>query len=422
MCLFCFPKTGFALEKNEVQIDSYKLHIRENSNSEATPIKNVKVNIFGSNKNDNKPFLLGTTVSDEDGGINNLHYRAQKDFDQVHFQYMFGNDERGYVIRLSNYKYNANVTRDIPANRKIDRKGIGSISGPELPPEFYVKLAKLNNAYNEVYQNQQLAIEKARPYIDIRQIDFKPINIIYDTKEELLGGGFNRYGHGEHVREPILVLSTTSFINDADFRAAVAHEWAHWNMYRVTGLPGGTYQSHYDQVNPYVSYKEGWAIFQRHRFTCGLENELFYEDHVQNDKRLYGFSTNTTVKGALYDIYDMNFPKNQIKENDEFDIYSAFVNGNHSIMDKDLISEGIMYTLMVKSEASTFQEFYNYLMTNYIDKHSDKSLKGKLENAVGINGINKDGSFKYSNSLKTLGDYIENFEQPEQILGDDHEH
>ncbi|OTO11541.1 hypothetical protein A5875_004612, partial [Enterococcus sp. 3H8_DIV0648] len=163
----------------------------------------------------------------------------------------------------------------------------------------------------------------------------------YDDALDIPGGGFNRYGHGEYIKEPILALSTKNIV---DFRAAVAHEWAHWNMYRVNGMPGGSYQTHYDQVNPYVSYKEGWALFQRHRYTCGLENELANEAQVQNDKRLYGMSTNFTVKGALYDIYDMNFPRNQQIENDELDIYTAFVNGNHSLEDKDLISEGIMYT------------------------------------------------------------------------------
>ena len=34
--------------------------------------------------------------------------------------------------------------------------------------------------------------------------------------------------------------------------------------------------------------------------------------------------------------------------------------------EKNLISEGFMYALMVNSKASTFQEFYTYLMDNYI--------------------------------------------------------
>ena len=399
VCLFCFPKLSWALESNEVQIDSFKLHIRENAQTEAFPVKNVKVNVYGSKKGEEKAFLLGSTMSNEDGEVTNLRYKAQKNFDQVHFQYMFGNDERGYIIRLTNYKYNANTTRSIPANRKIHTTGIGTISGANGTAAFYVKLTKLNNAYDEVYQKQKLAVEKAKAYIDTSQVSFKPINVIYDIDSDVLGGGFNRNGHGGQVKGPILILSTTDVV---DFRAAMAHEWGHWNMYRVNGMPGGSYKTHHDQVNPYVSYKEGWALFQRHQFTCGLENELANETQVQNSSRLFGVSTNYTVKGALYDIYDMNFPKNQLKEKDEFDVYTAFVNGSHAIAEKDLISEGLMYTLMVNSKASTFQEFYTYLMNTHIVNHPDKTLKGKLEQAMKNNGIEKDGNFAYPTLKATV--------------------
>lgn len=412
LAILLFPQKSSAETENEITVQSFTLLIRKDANSQAEPLGNVKVNIYGVNSETSEQFLLNTTMSDSNGTVTMKKTSAPKKIDQVRFQYYYGNDDRGYLISLKNSKYNANHTRAIPANRVINATRTTSMSGPTLNAEFHSKLTRLNNVYHDIYQNQKLAVEKAKLYINTTQVDFKPINIIYDDALNISGGGFNRYGHGQYIKEPILTLST---VNVIDLKAGVAHEWAHWNMYCVNGMPGGSYQSHYDQVNPYVSYKEGWALFQRHRYTCGLENEIANEAQVQNDDRLFGKSTNFTVKGALYDIYDMNFPKNQQIEKDEFDIYTAFVNGSHSIQDKDLISEGIMYTLMVNSKASTFQEFYTYLMNSYIKNHSDKTLKGKLENAVGINGINKDGSFKFGSNVKALRVTDEYFELPDQI-------
>ena len=416
LTIFLFPQKSLAATENELTVESFILLIRKDANSVAEPLGNAKVNIYGVNSETSEQFLLNTTMSDSNGTVTMKKTSAPKKIDQVHFQYYYGNDDRGYLISLKKYKYNANHTRAIPANRITKATRTTSMSGATLNAEFHSKLTRLNNVYQDVYQNQKLAVEKAKPYIDTTQVNFKPINIIYDDALDIPGGGFNRHGHGEYVKEPVLALST---VNVTNFKSGVAHEWAHWNMYRVNGMPGGSYQSHYDQVNPYVSYKEGWALFQRHRYTCGLENEIANEAQVQNDERLFGKSTNFTVKGALYDIYDMNFPRNQQIENDVFDIYSTFVNGNHSIAEKDLISEGIMYTLMVNSKASTFQEFYKYLMDNYITNQSDKTLKVKLENAVGINGVNKDGSFKYSNILSTYSNEIEDSELAEKIIDED---
>ena len=393
VCFFCFPKAGQALEKNEVQIDNFKMHIRVNSKSEAVPIKNVKVNIYGSLKEENRPFLLGSTICDDDGGMKNLYFKGQKNFDQLHFQYMFGKDDRGYIIRLTDYKYNANHTRAVPTNRIIDVKTVGSISGANGTSGFYVELAKLNNIYDSVYKSQLTAIEAASPYIDTKNINFEPIDMIYDLNLVQIGNSFNRW-KGD-VKRPVLCINTKE-VPDWDWirTCAVTHEWAHWNMYRVNQLPGAPYETEYTyNIQPETSYKEGWAIFQRHQYTCGLKNEFPNDVQVQNDERLFGISTNFTVKGALYDIYDINYDKHASIEDDPFDIYTLFVNGNHTIEEKDLISEGIMHTLMVDSGAKTFKEFYQYLVANYVDKHSDKTMKQKLIRAMAVNGIDPDGEF-----------------------------
>jgi len=410
-----FSQNGYAVEDNSLTVENFSLLIRKDGNSKAEPLRNVKVNIYGVNSETSKQVLLNTTISDSNGTVHMDKIIAPMKIDQVHFQYYYGNDDRGYITDLNSNKYNANHTRQIPENRITNTVRTTSILGNTISAEMYFKLTNINNIYEDVYQNQKLAVESVKPYINTDAVSFKPINIIYDSNSELLGGSFNRYGFGDKIKEPVIFLSTKNVV---DFKSAIAHEWAHWNMYRVNGMPGGSYSSHYDSVNPYVSYKEGWALFQRHRYTCGLRNELVNEVQVQNDDRLYGFSTNFTVKGILYDIYDINFPENQKIENDYFDIYSVFVNGNHSDEDKDLLSEGIMYTLMVNSKASTFQEFYNYLMNTHVLNNYDQTLKGKLEEISAINGINNKGEFIYANKVRTI-DNLDSYDAIEEAINDD---
>ena len=395
VCLFCFPKSGLALESNEIQIDSFKLQIRVDSQSEAIPIKNVDVKIYGSMKSDNKSFLLGTTTSGDEGEIKNIYYQGEKEFDQISFQYFFGNEkERGSILRLTNYKYNANHTRDVPENRRINAARVSSIRGVNGTPEFYVELAKLNNIYDAVYKNQLAAKEAVTKFINTEKVEFKSINMIYDLDLIQNGNSFNRGGKGP-VKGPLICINTQEASDwTMEKTSAVVHEWAHANMFSVNSLPGNPYVSHYSyNETPETSYKEGWAIFQRHRYTCGLKNEFSNDVQVQNDERLYGTSTNFTVKGALYDIYDINYDKYSTLEDDPFDIYTLFVNESHTMEEKDLISEGIMHALMVESDAKTFKDFYQYLVTNYVDPHPDKTMKEKLVRAMAVNGIDANGDF-----------------------------
>lgn len=394
VCLFGFQEQALALEDNEIQIDTFKLLVRENSTSEAFPIKDAEVNVFGSTKGENKAFLLGKTRSNEEGEIKGLTYKAQRSFNQVHFQYLFGNEKRGYLIRLTDYNYNANHTREIPNDRRINATRTSSISGENGTATFYVELAKLNNVYYEVFENQKLAVEKAAPYMKMKKTTFEAIDIVYDRELIMRGNSFNRNGK-EKISNSILCINTEDTSDwDWDRTCAVTHEWAHWNMFRVNRFPSDPYESHYSYNDlPETSYKEGWAVFQRHQYTCGLTKEFSNDDQVQTDKRLYGVSTNYTVKGALYDIYDDNFGQYRSIEDDSFDIYTLLVNGDHSIEERALISEGIMYMLMIESRAKTFKEFYQYLVTNYVDKHPDKEMKQKLIRAMAVNGINEEGEF-----------------------------
>ncbi|WP_125581827.1 hypothetical protein [Levilactobacillus cerevisiae] len=380
------------VSKNEVEVQSFRLSVRPDADTTSVPIRDAKVNVYGIGTVTGKTTLLTTVVSDSVGKISNLKLKSDEEFDQIRFQYYFGNDERGYVIKQTDYHYNVNHTRTIPDNRVINGNWTSSFSGDNGTPSFYYYLTMLNSVYDDVYGNQVEAVEAASSYIDTSQISFKPIDLIYDTTIDQSGNSFNRNGKGDVIRSVICV--NTDNITDWDLTNAVTHEWAHWNMYRATGMPGGEYSSHYTyNANPEVSYKEGWAIFQRHRYSCGLTNEFTNDTQVQNDARLFGTSTNFTVKGALYDIYDINYDDYAQLENDSFDIYQLFVGDEATLSRKNLVSEGLMYSLMVNSRATTFEGFYQYLIQNYLSGTDNQVLKAELVKAMAVNGIDENGNF-----------------------------
>lgn len=206
--MFSFSTLSFAMENDEIRIDSFKLHVRKDASSPAIPIKNAKVNIYGRNTTTNQGFLLGTEISGENGEIGDLHYRAPQEFDQISFQYFFGNDDRGYIIRLTDMKYNANHTRSIPSNRIINTTRVTSISGENGTAEFYLELTKLNNIYDSIYRDQKRAIDAAALYIETQHIEFEPIDLIYDVDLVQLGNSFNR-GKGA-VKRSVICINITN--------------------------------------------------------------------------------------------------------------------------------------------------------------------------------------------------------------------
>ena len=48
---------------------------------------------------------------------------------------------------------------------------------------------------------------------------------------------------------------------------------------------------------------------------------------------------------------------------------------------------------MVDSRVRIFKGFYQYLVTSYVDKHTDKALKQKLIQAITFNSIETNGDF-----------------------------
>jgi len=327
----------------------------------------------------------------------NLNLKSTNDFDQIKLTYSFGNDTRGYVITLKDARYQVSHTLTVPTNRILNSDRISVYNNSAISSQMYCNLVRLNNTYADVYNNQVDAIEAASPYIDTSDATLKPIDLIYDPTLTDSQSSFHSNGKKDNdggvIRRSVICINTSNKTQDT-MNSAVSHEWAHWNMWRVNNkLAAGSYASHSAyNADPGVSYKEGWAIFQRYRYMFGLTGGFSYDANVQNSSALYGTSTNNTVWGALNDLFDINYGKYAALEDDPFDVYQLFVHGDDSLANKELINEGLMYATLVNSRATTFKEFYQYLAA-YADKSTDKTIKDKLVRAMAVNGIDKNGDF-----------------------------
>lgn len=167
------------------------------------------------------------------------------------------------------------------------------------------------------------------------------------------------------------------------------HEWTHWNLYRYANAPGGDYDGHYSyNVNPKISFKEGWPLMIGDLFA--LNYDLAKEDlHVQTDNfnginRLYGKSTNYTVKQILYDLVDTG------SNDEEFSISQRYLDEEMSDLDIRRLNLGILHTVMAESKAVTLQDLLNSVENKYVLTKSDKEKFAKL---LEINGLSREGAF-----------------------------
>ncbi|WP_125581831.1 hypothetical protein [Levilactobacillus cerevisiae] len=385
---------------NEMTIKAYSFSLKESGTAfdTAIPLADASVKIYGINSKTGKQISLASTTTNAAGVIRHLKLKATRKFDRIKLTYFFGEKARGYAITLKDARYQVSHTLTVPKNRILSSKRISVYETPAVSSQMYYQLARLNRTYADVFRNQSAAIKAASSYIDMSRATLKPIDLIYDPTLTDSQSSFHSRGKSDNdggvIRRPVICINTSNQ-TQMTMNSAVSHEWAHWNMWRVNDkLAAGSYRSHSAyNVDPGVSYKEGWAIFQRYRYMYGLTKAFAYDTLVQKNASLYGKSTNNTVWGALNDLFDINYGKYAALEDDPFDVYQLFVHGNDSLANKELINEGLMYGVMVNSRATTFKEFYQYLAT-YADKSADKTIKSRLVRAMAVNGIDKHGNFK----------------------------
>lgn len=384
---------------NTLAIKHYRFSIKDSGADYETaiPLANARVNIYGINRSTGKQVFLKTTTTNATGAINHLKLKADRRFDQVKLTYFFGNGTRGYAITLKDARYQVSHTLTVPKNRTLSSQRIAMYQTSAISAAMYYRLARLNKTYADVYRNQAAAIKAASPYIDTHRATLKPIDLIYDPTLTDSQSSFHSRGKQDNdggvIRRSVICINTSNQTQET-MNSAVSHEWAHWNMWRVNHkLAAGSYASHSAyNTDPGVSYKEGWAIFQRYRYMFGLTRGFPYDTIVQKNPALYGKSTNNTVWGALNDLFDINYGQYAALEDDPFDVYQLFVHGDDSLANKELINEGLMYATLVNSRATTFKEFYQYLAA-YADKSTDKTIKDKIVRAMAVNGIDKNGDF-----------------------------
>lgn len=310
----------------------------------------------------------------------------------VHFY--LGNDNLGFVTKADNTKYGFVTTMDISSLDPVNVERFTSFHSSTNPDSYYSNYTatKVYNFYQDIYDEQVQCVNYARSVLpSLSPVTFAPINVVWEDGYNLnMGSGFDRNGH-LNTGTPNIVIGDADGLTDLMLKIDLVHEWAHWNMYRVTGMPGGSYVSHtaYND-NPQVSYKEGWASFQNNRYNFGYQWTFKNDTMVQDDPQLFGKSTNYIVRGVLMDLFDVNTPEELATENDNFDMAQRYLDDGMTDTQRDQLSEGIMYIATVESKATTLDAYLQYLESHYVITSSDKV---KFQRILAINGLNDQGAF-----------------------------
>lgn len=362
-----------------------------------TPVSMPNTNFSVSYSLNSKETLLHEGKTNASGEILNLTFpNIPNEVTSLIIRFYLGNNERGFIQRYNKKTYTFHHTRTIPANSIINVSSNSARFGVAGNADTYFynfQAARLNNYFDLAVREYQNDVKKANELLpETSKFDLKPINIFFEKGYHLNKNSFHRNGHdGSKIPDIIIGDKDLGFFNETNLKEKVMHEWTHWNMYQATGMPGGSYGTHYTyNPNPETSYKEGWALFMAEMFSRGYS---ISDTTVQKDPQLYGKSTNMTVKHVLYDLLDTG-------SNDEsFSISQRFLDGNPSDKEIRQLNLGIMHTTMVESKSTTLQGHLDYMEKKYILTASDKVKIAKL---LEINGLSRNGYFTLDNDGNPL--------------------
>lgn len=378
--------TANKVAERTVNIENILIRVVDDNDKTATTIPYSDYDI-GYENADGKIIILHEGITDGNGQIKSVNVSVPSDVTKLRIHYNLGSKERGYIILPEDGQYGLGTHLTIPDTNTIsfEKDIIFRGAAPGDTGENNHQATMLNKHYSSVYNDQINAVNYARKILpSLPSTTYKPIDVIWHKGYNLdQGCYFQRNGVGV-VDRPIIVIGDISKGNmDLHLKENMAHEWAHWNMYNATGMPGGAYDTDYTyNVNPQVSYKEGWATYQAERYVYKFN--LKNDTRTQNDERLFGKSTNNTVADTLLDLYD-------IGENDEsFDFSHRYLESNATDYQRDLFNEGLMYLVMIESKATTFEDFSKYVKSNFVPTNYDIA---NYNSALKVNGLNTNGQF-----------------------------
>lgn len=396
-----------ATENRTVSFQRFYIEVTDGAtNSVPVPISNSKYTIsYTYNNRDN---ILYEGMTDENGEILNLPSKdIPFEVTALKIRYSLGNDDRGYVQKFNKSAYRfvftlglnaSNTTNNLYYTNKKVRFG----NTADEDTYFYnFQATRINRYFDQAVQEYSAAVKAANELLpDTQPFEVAPININFEKGQFVdEGNGFNRNGHdGSKVADIIIGDKSNRTYSTQYLMHNVMHEWTHWNLYRYANAPGGDYDGHFGyNSNPKISFKEGWPLMIGDLFFFNYD--LNKEDlHVQTDKyeginRLYGKSTNYTVKQVLYDLVDTG-------SNDEgFSISQRYLDDGMTDLEVRRLNLGMLHTVMAESKTVTLQDLLTAIEKKYVLTKSDKEKFMKL---LEINGLSRDGAFTLDNNGKPL--------------------
>lgn len=390
-------------------IDFRKFHIEVTdgaADSLSVPISNSKFTV-GYVQN-NREVTIHEGLTNEKGQILNL---PQKDIPfeitALRIRFTLGNDTRGYVQRYHKnpYKFvftlgfNAASTMNI-INFTNTKTKFGNTADEES--WFYnYQATRINRYFDQAVQKYSNAVKAANELLpDTKSFETAPISINFEKGQFVdKGNGFNRNGHdGSKVADIVIGDRSSKKFSTQYLMHNVMHEWTHWNLYRYASAPGGAYESHYSyNLNSKISFKEGWPLLIGDLFA--LNYDMTKEDlRIQTDNyngvnRLFGKSTNYTVKQVLYDLIDTG------SNDEDFSISQRYLDGEVSDLDVRKLNLGILHTVMAESKTVALHDLLTAIEKKYVLTKSDKE---KFAKVLEVNGLSREGDFTLDNDGNPL--------------------
>lgn len=379
-----------------VQLERFHLMVTDGApESVPVPLPNTRYTIRLAKKN--KETFLHEGITNNKGEIQNVAlYDIPLEGASLKIGYILGNKQRGYIQKYNKKPYSFVFTLRLGSGNTINYSDYHVRFGTEKKEEtfFYnFQAARINYYFDQAVQEQAQAVKQARQlFPNTAKFTIKPINIHFEQGRYLdESNAFSRNGHdGSSISDIVIGDRSDKIFETKKLMHNIMHEWTHWNMYTAFAMPSGKYESHYSvNSDPKISYKEGWALFAGDVFAdpdhLREMDTLVQEDDEQGVNRLLGQSTNMTVQQVLYDLLDVG------STDEDFYISERFLDKELSVSEINRLNFGILYSLMIASEATTLQDFLAYVEDKYVVTASDKK---KFAEVLKINGLARDGSFR----------------------------
>ncbi|MGL9746940.1 hypothetical protein [Enterococcus sp. DIV0170] len=394
-----------------VTINRFLTQVYSDKKEEAIPIRNASVKILYYDAQGKRQILRDDINSDNNGEIKNVTVNVPEEITRVYFEYWLSRPEIGNIVNSKGITYRPITSWPIPENRTIDVTSTRFFvnSDHEDSKEYNYQSIKVWNLYydmvNDTKESVRLTLANFPELRANYQYLIKPITVLYENDHQRTTGAvFSRSSNGigeirkgdPYISIPhIDILKTYTRAQQNEwFNVNLAHEWSHWTMYLAIGnqMASGNYYGHtgYNEDEG-MSYKEGWAVFHANRYTYGYNWNWKRDNSIQIGEGKYancfGRSTNWTVNSVFRDIYDMESPR---EPEDQYDIARDWMPDVATKGEgyRQKLSNGLMFVTMVKSKATTLEEYIQYMKANSMVKNMNQ-----FDAILRLNGIDSNGKF-----------------------------